>query len=91
MKSWKDIKMGGITEKASSLDYKTGSWRSLRPILDTKKCINCMRCVIYCPDNCIPIKYNKRLETNLDYCKGCLICVEVCPVKALSSKKEGEK
>ncbi|MBU2634319.1 MAG: 4Fe-4S binding protein [Nanoarchaeota archaeon] len=92
MKSWKEIPIGGrIVKKGSSLDYKTGSWKSLKPILDTKKCINCMRCVVFCPDDCIPLKDGKRLETDLDYCKGCLICLEVCPVKALSAKKESEK
>ena len=92
MKSWKEIPIGGmIIEKGSSLKYKTGSWRSFKPVWDIKKCTQCMRCVVYCPDNCIPIKNNKRLETDLEYCKGCLICVEVCPVKAISAKKESEE
>ena len=32
----------------------------------------------------------KRLETNFDYCKGCGICAEVCPFKAIVMEGESK-
>ncbi|MDD5626197.1 MAG: 4Fe-4S binding protein [Patescibacteria group bacterium] len=79
---------GGIIDKpGSSKDYKTGSWRSQRPVWDKTKCIQCLVCVNYCPENCIPLKEDKRVETDFDYCKGCGICAQVCPVKAIIMKE----
>ena len=88
----KDIPIGGLIEEAgSSIHFKTGDWRSLRPVWVEKKCIHCMICVIDCPDDCIPTKGDakniKRLETNLDFCKGCGICSQVCPTKCISMKE----
>ncbi|MBI4652712.1 4Fe-4S binding protein [Candidatus Kuenenbacteria bacterium] len=34
----------------------------------------------------IPVKNGKRKETNLDYCKGCGICSQVCPIKIIKMK-----
>jgi pyruvate ferredoxin oxidoreductase delta subunit len=31
-----------------------------------------------------------RVETNLDYCKGCGICAHECPSKCLSMVREEE-
>ncbi|MDR1375495.1 MAG: FAD-dependent oxidoreductase [Holosporaceae bacterium] len=42
-------------------------------------CFHCDNCYGYCPDNAI-IKYpDGSLEINLDYCKGCGMCVAECP------------
>ncbi|NIA03747.1 MAG: 4Fe-4S dicluster domain-containing protein [Nitrospiraceae bacterium] len=94
LKSWKEIPIGGmITDKNTSLKNKTGTWRAYRPVFDASKCVNCMTCVFYCPDNAIPVKKGKkpkRLETNLDYCKGCGICASVCPTKAITMKPEAD-
>lgn len=77
-----------ITEPGSSIKNKTGSWRTMCPVWDKKKCTQCMRCWMFCPDNAIPQKNKKRTETNLGYCKGCGICAEVCPVKAIKMVNE---
>lgn len=85
----KDLPIGGvITNPGSSLLNKTGSWKSFRPVWDGKKCIHCMICAVFCPDDCIPVKDGRRLETNFDYCKGCGICDKECPVKAITMKEE---
>jgi len=83
---------GHITNPGNSKLFKTGNWRTYRPIWDEKICVHCMICVNYCPENCIPIdtKTKKRLETNFDFCKGCLICEKECPVKCIKSEREGE-
>lgn len=90
LKNWKEIKIGGMTEPGSSAEFKTGSWKSFRPITNMEKCIHCMQCVIFCPEDCIPRDNEKRKETDLDYCKGCGICAKICPVKCIEMKEEGE-
>lgn len=87
--SWKEIPIGGvITRAASALENKTGSWRAFRPIIDEKKCINCAFCVTFCPDNAIVLKDGKRGPVNLEYCKGCGICSDICPVKCIKMEEE---
>ena len=86
---WKEIPPAGIILRAASaLDNKTGSWRSFRPVIDEKKCINCEFCVVFCPDNAVAFKDGKRGDVNLDYCKGCGICAQICPVKAITMAEE---
>jgi|TARA_B100001971_G_C18227170_1_gene561315 pyruvate ferredoxin oxidoreductase delta subunit len=87
----KEIPIGGLIEEAgSSKHFKTGDWKSFRPIIDGKKCINCMFCVVYCPENCIKVKGDKRGDIDLSYCKGCGICKSECPVKCIEMKEEEE-
>lgn len=86
---------GGImTRKHSSLAYTTGSWKTFIPVVDFKRCINCLMCIAYCPENTIEATKDKeKLQgINLKYCKGCSICAMVCPVKCIMMKKvtEGE-
>jgi len=65
----------------------TGGWRIFRPVLDESKCNKCLLCWIYCPEGCI----TKDLVINFDYCKGCGICAEECPRKAMTMVKEEGK
>ena len=62
----------------------TGSWRIFIPVKDDEKCNECLLCWIYCPEACI----SKDIEINFDYCKGCGICAEECPRKAITMVKE---
>ncbi|MBN2142435.1 4Fe-4S binding protein [Candidatus Woesearchaeota archaeon] len=53
-KGWKEIPIGGkIIEPGNSTKYRTGDWRTFRPIHDKEKCINCMICWMLCPDSAI--------------------------------------
>jgi len=95
LKSAKEIPLGGLIDEAgSSAKFKTGDWKSFRPIWDSKKCIHCMMCVPVCPEDCIPTQGKgndiKRKETNLEYCKGCGICMNVCPVKCIKMDEESK-
>jgi pyruvate ferredoxin oxidoreductase delta subunit len=65
---------------------KTGTWRVFRPVIDTEKCIKCWRCWIFCPDATI-IK-NDVPTVNYEYCKGCGICANECPVDAIEMTRE---
>ena len=83
------LPIGGIIdEPGSSLRYKTGDWRAFYPVIDEKKCIHCMQCVLDCPENCIEHKNDKRGDIDLDYCKGCGVCVKICPVGAIEMRRE---
>ncbi|MCK4538007.1 MAG: FAD-dependent oxidoreductase [Candidatus Krumholzibacteria bacterium] len=52
-------------------------------------CNYCDNCWVFCPDVAIHRRENEY-EIDLDYCKGCLICVEECPRNALSTREEGK-
>ncbi|NVM37412.1 MAG: 4Fe-4S binding protein [Candidatus Lokiarchaeota archaeon] len=89
MKGWKEIPEGGlILNPGNSINYKTGSWRSRKPIRDEEKCIHCLVCWAYCPDGSIIIEDEKVIEINYDFCKGCGICANECPKEAIIMELE---
>ena len=63
----------------NSINAKVGDWRVDKPVFNREHCINCQNCWVYCPDMCIISKDKKFVEINYDHCKGCGICVDVCP------------
>ena len=63
----------------------TGSWRIHKPIVNPEKCTKCNICWLYCPDGVIT---KDKIEINYNYCKGCGICAEECPVDAIIMSKE---
>jgi len=67
------------TEGGSSKSYKTGTWRTERPIFKHDACNDCRICVICCPDACI-FGQDSVYDADLDFCKGCGICAHECPV-----------
>lgn len=88
LKLWEKLPKGGvILEPGSTKKYKTGSWREKIPVRDPKKCINCLLCANFCPENCIKVKNGKISHTDYFYCKGCGICARECPQKAIKMKK----
>lgn len=90
-KGWKDLPIGTQIQKpGSSEDFKTGDWRTERPIVDFDKCIHCLICWIYCPDSAIETEEGKLKGIDYDFCKGCGICMEECPKDAISMKSESE-
>ena len=68
------------------------------PVFIKERCINCGMCSSTCPDMVFQfakgVYRGKEMMVNrgLDYyhCKGCLRCVEVCPVNALVQGLEAE-
>ena len=81
---------GNILTPGSSKEYKTGNWSAFTPVIDKKKCINCMICVHFCPEHCVRLKDGKIKDIDIDYCKGCGICAEECPVKCIKMVKKEE-
>jgi pyruvate ferredoxin oxidoreductase delta subunit len=89
--TWKDMEIGCIvTEPGNASTYKSGDWRSQRPILDFSKCNKCALCYIYCPEGCITQKENGYFVPNLYYCKGCGICAAECPKEVITMVEEEE-
>jgi pyruvate ferredoxin oxidoreductase delta subunit len=82
-KNWQELPIGvKILEPGNSQEYKTGSWRVNRPVLDIVKCIQCLFCWVFCPDSAILLVDAKVVAIDYDHCKGCGICAHECPEKA---------
>ncbi|MGI6575876.1 MAG: 4Fe-4S dicluster-binding protein [bacterium] len=92
IKGWRESNPGGwITEPGNAELYKTGDWRSVRPVYIPENCIHCLFCWVFCPDSAIITEDGKMVGVNYDYCKGCGICARECPAKnkALVMEDEG--
>ncbi len=76
-----------IKEPGNSRKNKTGSWRTLKPVVILDKCDGCNICVLDCPEGCIKL-IKRKAVIDYDYCKGCGICAKECPAKAIYMAKE---
>lgn len=87
--SWQDVTQGAmIYDGGNAKNFKTGDWRSLKPVFIEEKCKQCLLCVPVCPDSSIPVVDSKRTDFDFDHCKGCGICAKVCPFHAIDFVKE---
>lgn len=87
--TWKDLEIGNIcSDPGSASQYRSGDWRSQRPIFNLEKCIKCGICYIFCPDACVNQKEDGFFDADLYYCKGCGICAAECPTKAITMVEE---
>ena len=81
-----------ICEPGNSAAFKTGTWRSLKPVFEPAHCSNCLLCWLYCPDMSVLVEDGKVKGFDLDYCKGCGICALECAgkkgAKAIRMEKE---
>lgn len=89
--SWKDITPGGtITCSGNAQYFKTGDWRSRKPIFLSEKCKQCLLCVPICPDSAIPLdEEGKRKDFDYFSCKGCGACSKACPFGAIEMEEGG--
>jgi NADPH-dependent glutamate synthase beta subunit-like oxidoreductase len=75
-------------EVVSGLD-ETNALFEARRCLSCGNCFECDNCYGVCPDNAvIKLGPNMRFEFNLDYCKGCGVCVSECPCGAIKMVPE---
>lgn len=88
--TWKNITKGGNIPWAGNAElFKTGDWRSMKPIWLEEKCKQCLLCYPVCPDTSILVnEEGKRVDFDYDHCKGCGVCVKVCPFKAIDFVEE---
>jgi len=69
---------------SSSFSASVADWRIEKPVFNKDFCIDCQFCWIYCPDMSIIARDKKMIGIDMDHCKGCGICVEVCPTNPKS-------
>ena len=78
-----------IFAPATMVQVRTGLWRTMRPEIDAARCNRCSWiCSTLCPDSAIRVLGDRRPEIDLDHCKGCMICVNVCPPHAIAAVPE---
>jgi 2-oxoacid:acceptor oxidoreductase delta subunit (pyruvate/2-ketoisovalerate family) len=78
-----------VVSPATAPVPRTGGWRTgVRPEVDVAACIDCLLCWLYCPDSAIVLDGETFAGFELEYCKGCGICAEVCPVDAIAMVAE---
>lgn len=70
-------------EVVQGLDESTALYEARR-CMSCGNCFECDNCFGVCPDNAvIKLGPGKGFEINLDYCKGCGICVTECPAGSI--------
>jgi NADPH-dependent glutamate synthase beta subunit-like oxidoreductase len=75
-------------EVVQGLD-ETNALFEARRCLSCGNCFECDNCYGVCPDNAVvKLGPGKRFQFNLDYCKGCGICVSECPCGAITMVPE---
>jgi pyruvate ferredoxin oxidoreductase gamma subunit len=80
-----------VAASGSSALQATGLWRTLRPVVDREHCHRChWVCSTFCPEGAIRPDAEGVPEIDLDHCKGCLVCVSVCPAHAIRAVPERE-
>jgi pyruvate ferredoxin oxidoreductase gamma subunit len=81
-----DIRAGATSELA-----QTGLWRTQKPIIDYQRCTRCSWiCGTFCPDSAIAVLPDHTPRIDYDHCKGCMICLAVCPPHAIRAEPERE-
>ncbi len=81
-----------VSLKAEERDYShynsytatVASWRVKKPVFNIDVCIDCQNCWVWCPDSSILSRDKQMLGIDYDHCKGCEVCVEVCPTNPKS-------
>jgi len=88
-----EVRLSGpaIHAGATSVEVRTGLWRTFRPVIHYDRCNHCnWVCSSFCPDNAISVAEDGRPVIDYDHCKGCMICVVQCPPHAIESVLEVE-
>lgn len=75
----------------TSVEVRTGLWRTLRPEIEYERCNHCWWvCSTFCPDSAISVSEQGAPVIDYDHCKGCMICVAKCPPHAIVAIPEHE-
>ena len=51
---------GNIYEAGNAREFKTGDWRSVKPVYIPEKCIQCGLCFPVCPEDAIPVGHDQK-------------------------------
>ena len=87
--SWRELLPGCVVvEPGNARVYRTGDWRSDRPVWNHDRCIKCGICFLFCPEGCVRQNRDGYFEADLYYCKGCGICARECWTQAITMAEE---
>jgi len=86
-----------VARRRETFDEVTGGLDETNALFEARRCLSCGtcfacdNCYAVCPDNAVikldpPGSYAYAFD--LDYCKGCGICVEECPAGAIEMEPE---
>jgi pyruvate ferredoxin oxidoreductase gamma subunit len=85
------ISAPAVHASATSVEVRTGLWRTMRPVIDHSHCRRCTWvCGTLCPDGAIHVDADGAPQIDYDHCKGCLVCVAVCPSHTIGAIPERE-
>lgn len=73
--------------EADYLVSVNSGWRSVKPVINSEKCVGCIQCYLYCLDGVISIE-NKKAVIDYDFCKSCGICSKICKLSAIEMEAE---
>ena len=82
----KDEMPMGPKQRGGILTESNAGWRIEHPVVDHDKCIKCLMCWVFCPEGVI----DKAIQIDMDFCKGCGVCANECPKKAITMVPEGK-
>jgi 2-oxoacid:acceptor oxidoreductase delta subunit (pyruvate/2-ketoisovalerate family) len=86
---WRSLEPGGTSLPSSAPQPRTGGWRTgVKPQVDLTRCVDCLLCWLHCPDSAVLLSGTAFAGFDLDYCKGCEICAEICPTGAIAMVDE---
>ncbi len=84
-----------LARRTSSFDEVQGGLSADNALFEARRCLSCGNCFEcdncygVCPDNAVvKLGPGKGFEFNLDYCKGCGMCVAECPCGAIEMVPE---
>jgi 2-oxoacid:acceptor oxidoreductase delta subunit (pyruvate/2-ketoisovalerate family) len=84
-----------VARRISTFDEVTGGLDETNALYEARRCLSggncfeCDNCYSVCPDNAvIKLAPGSRYEIDLDYCKGCGICVAECPSGSIKMEPE---
>jgi len=84
LRPYRELAPGGTVAVEDALHPQTGGWRtSGKPVVDLDACIDCLLCWMYCPDSAVIVEDGVFQGFDYDFCKGCEVCEEMCPVDAI--------
>ena len=86
--TWKEMTHGShVFEAGNAVNFKTGDWRSHKPVFKSENCKQCLLCFPVCPDSAIVLNDKGEMSGfDMDFCKGCMVCKQVCSFNAIDKE-----